>query len=102
MYDVRPSTKFQKDVKQIKKRGYDVSLLTDVIKLLAAGEQLPEQNYDHPLTGNFTGCRECHITADWILIYEVNQKELYLYLTRTGTHSDLFKNNYKQQPVPRI
>lgn len=29
MYDVRPSTKFQKDVKRIKKRGYDVSLLTD-------------------------------------------------------------------------
>ena len=35
-------------------------------------------------------CRECHITPDWLLIYEINKTELILYLTRTGTHSDLF------------
>jgi len=90
MYDVRPSTKFQKDVKRIKKRGYDISLLTEIIRKLASGKQLPEKNYDHPLTGNFAGCRECHVAPDWILIYELDKNELYLYLTRTGTHSDLF------------
>jgi len=36
------------------------------------------------------GCRECHITPDWLLIYEVDGDELILYLTRTGSHSDLF------------
>lgn len=89
-YAVKPTTKFQKDLKRIQKRGYDTSLLTEVIKKLAAGEQLPEKNKDHALSGNFVGCRECHITPDWLLIYEIVDKELILYLTRTGTHSDLF------------
>lgn len=34
--------------------------------------------------------RGCHITPDWLLIYEIDHDILYLYLTRTGTHSDLF------------
>lgn len=90
MYTVKPSGKFQKDLKRVQKRGYDISLLTDVIKKLAAGEQLPAKNKDHPLVGNFEGCRECHITSDWLLIYEIVDSDLILYLTRTGTHSDLF------------
>ena len=90
MYAVKPTTKFQKDLKRIQKRGYDLSLLTEVIKTLAAGQPLPEKNKDHTLSGNFAGCRECHITPDWLLIYEIADEELILYLTRTGTHSDLF------------
>lgn len=43
MYNIRPTTKFQKDLKRVKKRGFDISLLTDIIKKLAAGEPLPEQ-----------------------------------------------------------
>ena len=37
MYNIRPTTKFQKDLKRVKKRGFDISLLTDIIKKLAAG-----------------------------------------------------------------
>ena len=91
MYTVKPTVKFQKDIKRIKKRGYDLSLLTEVIKKLANGEPLPLKNKDHFLIGNFEGCRECHISPDWILIYEIDNEFLFLYLTRTGTHSDLFK-----------
>lgn len=90
MYNIRPTTKFQKDLKRVKKRGFDISLLADVIKKLAAGEPLPEKNRDHPLSGNYARCRECHITPDWLLIYEIDGHELILYLTRTGSHSDLF------------
>jgi mRNA interferase YafQ len=90
MYNIRPSVKFQKDLKRIQKRGYDISLLTNVLKLLAQGEPLPAKYKDHTLTGNYKGCRECHITPDWLLIYEISEKEVILYLTRTGTHSDLF------------
>ena len=42
------------------------------------------------LSGDYIGCRECHITPDWLLIYEIKNDELVLCLTRTGTHSDLF------------
>ncbi len=90
MYKIRPSAKFQKDLKRMQKRGYDMTLLTEILKLLASGESLPAKNKDHNLSGNFAGCRECHITPDWLLIYEISNGELILYLTRTGTHSDLF------------
>ena len=90
MYRIRPSAKFQKDLKRIQKRGYDITLLKDVLNLLANGKILPIKYKDHNLSGNFKGCRECHITPDWLLIYEISDDELILYLTRTGTHSDLF------------
>ena len=89
-YHVRPTKKFQKDLKRVQRRGYDLSLLTEILKKLANGESLPEKNRDHLLTGNFSGGRECHITPDWLLVYEIYEEELLLYLTRTGTHSDLF------------
>ena len=89
-YIVRPTSRFQRDLKRIQKRGYDLSLLTAVIKKIANGEPLPEKNRDHALSGNYSGTRECHVTPDWLLIYEICNDELILYLTRTGTHSDLF------------
>jgi len=90
MYTIKPTTRFQKDLKRAEKRGYDLNLLTTVIRKLAAGETLDERYKDHPLKGRYTGCRECHITPDWLLIYEKIDIALILYLTRTGTHSDLF------------
>lgn len=89
-YTIRPTAKFQKDLKRAQRRGYDISLLTDIIRKLANGEPLPPKNRDHALIGNYTGCRECHITPDWLLIYEIDNGAIILYLTRTGTHSDLF------------
>ena len=80
----------KKDYKRIVKRGYDMRLLEKVIELLANQKPLPEKNRDHQLSGDYAGCRECHITPDWLLIYEVADEELILYLTRTGSHSDLF------------
>ena len=90
-YTIRTTTQFKKDLKTMQKRGYDLHLLSEIIELLANGQQLPAKNRDHSLSGNFVGCRECHITPDWLLIYEITEKELFLYLTRTGTHSDLFR-----------
>ncbi len=90
MYELRPTARFQKDLKRLKKRGYNLDLLTAILRKLANDEPLPPKNRDHDLTGNFVGCRECHITPDWLLIYEKVEEELILYLTRTGSHSDLF------------
>ncbi len=64
--------------------------MEEIIQKLVRGEQSPEKNKDHSLSGDYIGCRECHITPDWLLIYEIDNGELVLYLTRTGTHSDLF------------
>lgn len=80
-YAIRPTTRFQKDLKRMQKRGYDITLLTDIIKKLATGEKLPDKNRDHILVGDYAGCRECHITPDWLLVYEIDNGELILYLT---------------------
>jgi mRNA interferase YafQ len=90
MLTIKYQTAFKKDYKRVVRRGYDVRLLEKVIELLAEQKPLPKEYHDHNLTGNYAGCRECHITPDWLLIYEVKETELLLYLTRTGTHSDLF------------
>ena len=89
-YGIVLTSMFKKDLKLAKRRGYDLSLLSNVVDTLAMGQPLAEKYKDHSLLGNYKGCRECHITPDWILIYEIANNELILYLTRTGTHSDLF------------
>lgn len=91
-YSVKWTTRFKKDYKLIKKRGYDIKLLKKVVRLIAKGDQqklLTEKYNDHPLSGNWIGHRELHIQPDWLLIYYLNDDVLVLTLSRTGTHSDL-------------
>ena len=90
MLTIRYQTVFKRDYKRIVKRGYDIRLLEEVISILAENRPLPQKYRDHSLSGDYSGCRECHITPDWLLIYQIRENELILYLMRTGTHSDLF------------
>ena len=84
------TSRFKKDYKNIIKRNLDITLLDDVIRILARGDTLPQQYKDHSLTGNWKGFRECHIAPDWLLIYSIEDNNLLLVLSRTGSHSDLF------------
>ena len=90
MLKIVPSNQFRKDLKLSRRRGYDLSLLNDVVAKLARREPLPVKNKDHGLSGAFHGFRECHIQPDWLLIYRIDEDDLLLFLTRTGTHADLF------------
>jgi len=90
-YRIERTSRFKKDYKLVKKRGYDIGLLGTVVTILAEGETLPARYKDHPLRGSHKGLRECHITPDWLLVYEIDDDTLFLYLTRTGTHSDLLE-----------
>lgn len=82
---------FRKDYKRIKKRGYDMSLLENVIDVLLAEKSLKDRFRDHALTGNYLGFRECHVLPDWLLIYAIDRGCLVLTASRTGTHADLFE-----------
>jgi mRNA interferase YafQ len=79
---------FRRDVKLAERRGKDLSKLRELILLLAEGQPLPPRYRDHPLAGDWRHFRDCHIEADWLLIYKIEGDDLYL--VRTGTHSDLF------------
>ena len=84
------TAKFRKDYKRIKKRGYDLSLLEDVLGQLLQEKTLEEKYRNHALIGNYIGFQECHIQSDWLLIYAVSESELILTASRTRTHSDLY------------
>ena len=58
------TAKFRKDYKRIKKRGYDLSLLEDVLDQLLQEKTLEQKYRDHALIGNYIGFRECHIQSD--------------------------------------
>lgn len=89
MLTIKYEKSFKKDYKRVKKRGYNIQLLENVLELLARQEPLSPKYKDHALTGDYKGFRECHITPDWLLVYEIHDEELILVLTRIGTHSDL-------------
>ena len=83
------TNKFKKEYELAIKRGLDISLLDAVITDLINEVPLAPKHKDHRLTGNFAGCRECHIKPDWLLIYQVGNGVIVF--ERTGTHSDLFR-----------
>ena len=89
-YKIKWSTRFKKEYKLAIKRGYDINLLDDVIKLIAQGDQQQQLIDEYGDHGNWKGHREPHILPDWLLIYYIEDDTLVLTLSRTGTHSDLF------------
>ncbi|MST54765.1 type II toxin-antitoxin system YafQ family toxin [Pyramidobacter sp. SM-530-WT-4B] len=90
MLNLRYQSAFKSDYKRIRKRGYDIRRLEDVIETLAKELPLPKECRAHDLGGNWSGFRECHIEPDWLLVYAIDHNDLVLILSRTGSHSDLF------------
>ena len=91
MLTLHPTAQFRKVYKLARKRGYDMVLLEEVLNTLLQEKPLDAKYRDHDLTGNYLGFRECHIQGDWLLIYAIDHKDLFLIASRTGTHSDLLK-----------
>jgi len=104
MRQIVTTTKFDKQVKKCKKRGYDMALLKAMMFDIASGNTLPPSARDHVLVGNYKGRRECHLKPDWLLIYKIQDQsgqtvEVHsinlasetVIFEATGTHSDLFK-----------
>lgn len=90
MYKILFTNKMKHDVKRMKKRGKDISKLTNILDLLSKGNKLNYQHKDHQLSGNMSNFRECHIEPDWLLLYRIEKDNLILIATETGSHADLF------------
>ena len=82
------SHRFKKDLKKYQHNKSVKEALDDVLKLLVKNEKLPESYLDHPLKGNYVGCRECHLKPDMLLVYWTDHQNIYL--SRLGSHSELF------------
>lgn len=90
IYEIKTTTKFKKDLKAIQKQGKNLDKLFAVVEDLANDIELAPKFRDHNLSGDYAGFRECHIEPDWLLIYKKNETDIILYLSRTGSHLDLF------------
>jgi mRNA interferase YafQ len=67
-----------------------MDLLKAAIKQLEENGELPAEYNPHKLSGNYLGFMEAHIRPDWLIIWIAIHKDNEIWLTRTGTHSDLF------------
>ena len=88
MRSIIRKSQFKRDFKKLPSSPRDLEILRRAIETLAAGEELPASFRDHALSGNYAACRECHLSGDWLLIYQRDAETLIL--IRTGSHSELF------------
>ena len=77
--------------------------LMAAVRVLAKDEPLPRRYFDHPLGGEWSDHRDCHIRPDLILIYR-KPDDASLELVRPGSHSELGNgraHGYPRNTLPR-
>jgi len=84
------TNRFKKDVKLLQKRGFAMEILKKAVIELETNGELPVDNSPHKLSGDYSGFWEAHLKRDWLLIWKYDAKANEIWLTRTGTHADLF------------
>ena len=89
-YTVKISNRFKKQFRLCMKRGLNMKLINEAMRILAANGSLPAKYHPHKLSGKLQGVWECHIEPDWLMTWVQNDMELMLLFLQTGTHSDLF------------
>ena len=88
-YQVSYTNRFKKDLKRCAKRGLDLSKILTVVQILENNGVLPAVYYPHKLVGTKEGLWECHISPDWLLVWEQDDTQMILLFMQTGTHSDI-------------
>ena len=81
--------RFKKALKKCQKRGFDLERLRKVLSQLEMGN-LSSEYHPHKHSGRLANVWECHVSPDWLLLWEQNEEDLILLMIDTGTHSDVF------------
>jgi len=92
MREVEYTNQFERDFKRVEKNPDHKDLsatLEKLIEVLQIDDKLPRKYFDHPLRGEYTEFRECHLKPDLRLIYGKEDPKV-LKLIRLGSHSMLF------------
>ena len=89
MKELRFTKQFKKDLKRYLNQPKKLEKLNDVLDMLRKEIPLPKEYREHKLFGDYTGCSECHIEGDYLLIwYDESTNVIAIY--RLGSHSELF------------
>jgi mRNA interferase YafQ len=78
MRTIEKSKQFKKDYKRCSKSLNAALLderLVEVLFCLVAGKSLPGHYRDHHLRANWKGSRDCHVSPDLVLIYQLGLPE---------------------------
>ena len=91
MKELRYTRQFKKDLKRFLNQPKKLEELKIVLDMLRNEITLPEKYQQHPLKGEYSGCLECHIEGDFLLIW-YDEESNTLALFRLGSHSELCKD----------
>lgn len=90
MKELRYTGQFKKDLKRFLNQPKKLQELNNVLNLLRNEVPLPEKYRAHSLQGKYSGCMECHIEGDFLLVWYDEEHDI-IALFRLGSHSELFK-----------
>jgi len=82
------TAQFAKDIKRLRRRKKDLDKLKIIVRTLLRNEVIDPLHRNHKLIGDFQERFECHIEANWLLIYKITESKVIF--ERTGTHAGLF------------
>ena len=91
MKELSYTRQFKKDLKRYINQPKKLRVLNAVLDMLRNEIALPEKYRLHTLKGEYSGCMECHIEGDFLLIW-YDEESSTLALLRLGSHSELFKD----------
>lgn len=90
------TSKYERDVKALVKKHYDITILGEVVDLIlkdtADSRRMLRQRHNmHALKGVWAGSNECHVAnaGDWLVIWRTDGG--IAYFQRTGSHDELFR-----------
>lgn len=95
MKRLRQTGQFKKDLKRYANRPGKMKKLLEVLAFLRNDITLSEHYKAHTLTGDYSGCMECHIEGDFLLIW-IDEESDTIGLLRLGSHSELFGKGTKR------
>ena len=101
-YAIKTYKQYDRDVKLAVRRGLDIEKLLTVVDMLRKDEPLPANLHNHMLSGDYKGYWECHISPDWLLLYEKDTEIRIISLYRTGTHADFFGKGKKRKSAASV
>ena len=74
---------FKRDYKREKSGRHAKTLDAEILKISEL-----RRNFDHPLSGEWSDCRDCHVRPDLVLIYRKPDAHN-LEFVRLGSHNEL-------------
>ena len=90
MKQLKYTGQYKKDLKRYINQPKKLKALNEVLDMLKKELPLPKKYRQHTLQGEYSGCLECHIEGDFLLVW-YDQENNNIVLFRLGTHKELLK-----------